>query len=95
MFLGKVCELGSTKQIYENPKHPYSRFLLEAVPKPDPKLRKEKNVLQGEMPSPVHPPKGCRFHTRCPHCIEVCTKEEPLLKDIDGRQIACHIDLGA
>jgi len=93
MFLGKVCEMGSTKEIYENPKHPYTRFLLEAVPKPDPKQRKEKQVLQGEMPSPVTPPKGCRFHTRCPYCTDQCKTEEPPLTVKDGRLVACHIEI--
>jgi len=93
MFLGKICEMGSTKDVYGNPKHPYTRFLLEAVPKPDPTIRKEKQVLQGEMPSPVKPPSGCRFHTRCPYRIDVCDKTEPSLIEKDGRQVACHIDL--
>ena len=91
MFLGKICEIGSTKEIYENPLHPYTKFLIEAVPKPDPKLKKEdKEILTGEMPSPVNPPKGCRFHTRCPYVEEICREEEPLLKDCGGRMAACH-----
>jgi len=92
MFLGKVCELGDTKDVYENPLHPYTKFLLEAVPKPDPKLRKEdKNMLVGEIPSPVNPPSGCRFHTRCPYATEKCAQEEPVMKQVDGRMVACHI----
>ena len=92
MFLGKICEVGSTKDVYENPRHPYTKFLLEAVPKPDPSLRKEdKNMLEGEIPSPVNPPSGCRFHTRCPYATEQCSKEEPQLLDCDGRKVACHL----
>ena len=92
MFLGKICEVGETEKIFENPLHPYTKFLISAVPKPDPKLRStEKEVLQGEIPSPVNPPKGCRFHTRCPYCKDICSKEEPKLKDINGRKVACHI----
>lgn len=91
MFLGKVCELGLTELVYEDPLHPYTRFLLEAVPKPDPTKRKtEKEMLLGEIPSPVNPPPGCRFHTRCPYKIEICTKLEPELLECRGRQVACH-----
>ena len=92
MFLGKICEVGETKKIFENPLHPYTKFLISAVPKPDPRLRSsEKEVLQGEIPSPVNPPEGCRFHTRCPYCKDICSKEEPILKDINGRKVACHM----
>jgi oligopeptide transport system ATP-binding protein len=92
MFLGKVCEIGNTKDIFNNPLHPYTKFLIDAVPKPDPFLRKEnKELLQGEIPSPVNPPSGCRFHTRCPLAKEICKEQEPLIKNIDGRQVACHL----
>ncbi len=91
MFLGKVCELGETSLVYEDPVHPYTRFLLEAVPKPDPRMRKsEKEMLLGEIPSPVNPPSGCRFHTRCPYKVELCSKEVPQLIEVRGRQVACH-----
>lgn len=91
MFLGKICELGVTHLVYEDPVHPYTKFLLEAVPKPDPTKRKsEKQMLLGEIPSPVNPPSGCRFHTRCPYTIEICKKEEPLLVTCRDRQVACH-----
>ena len=81
MFLGKVCEIGPTKDIYEKPLHPYTRFLLEAIPKADPEARLEdKNILQGDIPSPIDPPKGCRFHTRCPYATERCQTEEPELR---------------
>lgn len=92
MFLGKVCEIGNTEDIFNNPLHPYTKFLIDAVPKPDPFLRKEnKQLLQGEIPSPVNPPSGCRFHTRCPYTKDICKEEEPKIKNIEGRQVACHL----
>lgn len=93
MFLGKVCELGVTRDIYANPIHPYTKFLLEAVPLPDPEKRKEaKDMLTGEIPSPVNPPSGCHFRTRCPYATEHCAKEVPVLKEVEpGRFVACHL----
>lgn len=92
MFLGKVCEIGNTEELFKNPLHPYTKFLIDAVPKPDPFLRKEnKQLLQGEIPSPVNPPKGCRFHTRCPYVEDICKNIEPDLKNINDRQVACHL----
>ncbi|MDR0928383.1 MAG: dipeptide ABC transporter ATP-binding protein [Oscillospiraceae bacterium] len=94
MFLGKVCELGDTESVYENPKHPYTHFLLSSVPLPDPTRRgEEKEILTGEIPSPVNPPAGCRFHTRCPYARELCAKAEPPLQEAAGRQVACHFPL--
>ena len=91
MFLGKVCEIAKTEEIFERPMHPYTRFLLEALPKPDPHARKDKKaLLAGEMPSPVNPPPGCRFHTRCPKAGEICRHEEPRPMENDGRTVACH-----
>jgi oligopeptide/dipeptide ABC transporter ATP-binding protein len=91
MFLGKVCEIAKTEEIFEKPMHPYTGFLLEALPKPDPHARKEKKaLLSGEMPSPVNPPPGCRFHTRCPRAGEICRREEPRPMENDGRTVACH-----
>lgn len=92
MFLGKVCEIGDTEELFGNPLHPYTKFLIDAVPKPDPFLRKEnKQLLQGEIPSPVNPPKGCRFHTRCPYAENICKELEPELKTFNDRQVACHL----
>ncbi|MDO4396694.1 MAG: ATP-binding cassette domain-containing protein [Clostridia bacterium] len=93
MFLGKVCELGITRDIYANPMHPYTKFLLEAVPIPDPERRKEqKDMLSGEIPSPVNPPSGCFFRTRCPYATEKCAQEAPELKEVEpGRFVACHL----
>ena len=91
MFLGKLCEVGNTAELYEKPLHPYTRFLLGAIPGIDPRARGEKRpLLKGELPSPIDPPSGCRFHTRCPYATERCRTEEPLLRDVGGRQVACH-----
>ena len=91
MFLGKLCEVGNTAELYEKPLHPYTRFLLGAIPGIDPRARGEKRpLLKGELPSPIHPPSGCRFHTRCPYATERCRREEPRLRDVGGRQVACH-----
>lgn len=92
MFLGKLCEIGDTETIYTKPLHPYTRFLLDAIPKADPhQRRKERLLLTGELPSPVNPPKGCRFHTRCPYATEKCRTVEPQLREVEGRKVACHI----
>lgn len=92
MFLGKVCELGITREIYADPIHPYTRFLLDAVPVPDPERKKEsKDMLTGEIPSPVNPPSGCYFRTRCPFATEHCAQEAPELREVrPGRFVACH-----
>lgn len=96
MFLGKMCELGPTKDIYSEPMHPYTRFLIEALPKPDPRLRdKEKQLLQGDLPSPVNPPSGCRFHTRCPYAQKICSELEPELKQLGSHMVACHFPLNS
>ncbi len=91
MFLGRVCEIGPTNEVYLHPRHPYTRFLLDAVPLPDPALRsKEIRLLQGEPPSPADPPSGCRFRTRCPYAKAQCASEEPLIRELGGVQVACH-----
>lgn len=92
MFLGKLCEIGDTETVYSKPLHPYTRFLLDAIPKADPhQRRKERLLLAGELPSPVNPPAGCRFHTRCPYATEKCRRVEPQLREVEGRKVACHI----
>lgn len=94
MFLGCICEIGSTEEIYEKPMHPYTRFLLDSVPQPDPTMRDDdKELLTGEIPSPVNPPSGCRFRTRCPYATEKCAQQVPELREIGGRQVACHYPL--
>ncbi len=91
MFLGKIVEVGDCEDIFETPLHPYTKFLMGAVPLPDPKLRdRERLILQGDIPSPINPPSGCRFRTRCPYAKTICKTEEPKLIDIDGRKCACH-----
>ena len=93
MYLGKIVELTDAQNIYENAKHPYTQALLSSIPVPDPKLRKKKKALEGEVPSPINPPKGCRFNTRCPYAKEICRQEEPKLDPMSGNanhQVACH-----
>ncbi len=91
MFLGKVCEIGDTQEIYRRPLHPYTKFLLQAVPSMDPnKRQKREQILAGEIPSAVAPPSGCRFRTRCPYAKEVCGEREPEMKDVGERNVACH-----
>jgi oligopeptide/dipeptide ABC transporter ATP-binding protein len=90
MYLGKVVEISSTEEIFHNPLHPYSQALIASVPIPDPTKRKERVPLTGEVPSPVNPPSGCRFHPRCPLAMEVCTRQEPELLDVGkGHFVAC------
>ena len=95
MFLGKICEIGPTDEVTRNPRHPYTRFLLDAVPEPDPHSRnKEVHLLQGDPPSPVDPPSGCRFRTRCPYATARCAAEEPPLTPTEGEVlVACHTPL--
>jgi oligopeptide transport system ATP-binding protein len=94
MYLGKVVEMADRKTIYDNPKHPYTKALLSAVPIPDPELemQRERIVLGGEVPSPLNPPAGCVFHPRCPIAIDRCTREIPPLRDLSpGHAAACHL----
>ena len=91
MFLGRLCEIGDTESVYAHPLHPYTRFLLDAIPKADPNDRsRQRMLLSGEIPSPIDPPKGCRFHTRCPYATDECSQIEPEMRAIDGRMVACH-----
>ena len=92
MYLGRIVELATDKELYQNPLHPYSQALLSAVPIPDPEVQKKKILLHGDVPSPMNPPPGCTFHTRCPECKEVCSQQEPTLQDVgDGHWVACHL----
>jgi oligopeptide transport system ATP-binding protein len=93
MYLGKIAELGSAKEVYSNPVHPYTEALLSAVPIPDPRAnaQREERVLEGDVPSPAAPPPACRFHTRCPYATEICSSVEPELVRHRGTQwAACH-----
>ena len=92
MYLGRIVEYADKKTIFLNPGHPYTEALLSAVPIPDPKLRREKIVLEGDVPSPVNPPSGCHFHTRCPYVFDRCKVESPTLREISkGQLVACHL----
>jgi oligopeptide/dipeptide ABC transporter ATP-binding protein len=92
MYVGKLVEVGTSQQICVNPKHPYTQALLSAVPVPDPARKKQRIVLQGDVPTPINPPSGCRFHPRCPIAVDRCKTDEPQLRPIeDGRQAACHL----
>ena len=94
MYLGKICEIGPSDTLYEDPEHPYTAFLLGAALEADVDSPVHGAVLEGEPPSPLHPPSGCRFRTRCPNATELCAAEEPLLQEIaPGHQVACHFPL--
>jgi oligopeptide transport system ATP-binding protein len=91
MYLGKLVEVANTEELFENPLHPYTVALLSAIPVPDPKHKAERIILPGEVPSPINPPSGCRFHPRCPRRIDVCPKEEPSLIEVrPGHWLACY-----
>ena len=92
MYLGKIVELGPLGEVYSHPQHPYTEALLSAVPVPNPRARREHIIPKGEIPSPINPPSGCRFHPRCPYAMEICSKDEPgLVGTEDGHLVACHL----
>ena len=92
MYLGRIVELAHDQELYQNPLHPYSQALLSAVPIPDPEVQRKKILLQGDVPSPMNPPSGCSFHTRCVECKEVCSQQTPPLREVgEGHWIACHL----
>jgi peptide/nickel transport system ATP-binding protein len=92
MYLGKFMELAPAQELVDQPLHPYSQALISAVPVPDPESKRTKDVISGEIPSPIDPPSGCRFHTRCPYAHERCVKEEPpLMEASKGHYVACHL----
>jgi oligopeptide/dipeptide ABC transporter ATP-binding protein len=92
MYLGRIVEYATTRQIFTNGQHPYTEALLSAVPVPDPAIKRKKRILQGDVPSPVNPPSGCHFHTRCPYAVARCKVEVPLLREIEpGHHVSCHL----
>jgi peptide/nickel transport system ATP-binding protein len=98
MYLGQIMELGGAEEIYRDPRHPYTRALISAIPVPDPRRRREREVLVGDVPSPIHPPPGCPFNTRCPYVQDVCRTDKPALRNVADagqpeRLVACHFDL--
>jgi peptide/nickel transport system ATP-binding protein len=94
MYLGKIVEIADRRSLFADSRHPYTRALLSAVPVPDPQARRQRIILKGDVPSPINPPSGCRFHTRCPFVFDRCRLEEPELRQSgnDGHLAACHLD---
>ena len=95
MYLGRIVEVAPTRELYTNPTHPYTEALLSAVPVPDPTVKRRRTILAGDVPSPVHPPAGCRFHTRCPLRVESCSQNEQVLREVSpGHWVACQVRTG-
>lgn len=91
MYLGKIVEISETEKLFESPIHPYTHALLSGIPSTDMDLEKKRIILEGDVPSPLNPPEGCRFHTRCPFAMELCKTKEPLLEDVTSdHKVACH-----
>ncbi len=92
MYLGGMVELGATEDIFENPLHPYTKALFSAIPTPDPEVKTDRIILEGSIPSPANPPAGCKFHTRCAECMEICKTQVPEEKDMgNGHMVRCHL----
>ncbi|MEM4717203.1 MAG: ABC transporter ATP-binding protein [Desulfurococcaceae archaeon] len=89
MYLGKIVEVGQSDELFENPYHPYAKLLLSSVPIPDPKIARNmpRNIIKGEPPSPINPPRGCRFHPRCPHVLDICSNQEPPGVEINNNRV--------
>ena len=96
MYLGKIVEIADRRTLFGTPHHPYTRALLSAVPVPDPSIKRQRVILKGDVPSPINPPSGCRFHTRCPFVMDRCRSDEPMLRAVpggaSGQMSACHLD---
>lgn len=92
MYLGSIVETGATEDIFANPLHPYTKALFSAIPVPDPDMKRNRIILEGSIPSPANPPAGCKFHTRCKDCMEICKTQEPVTKDMgNGHMVKCHL----
>ena len=92
MYLGSLVELASSDEIFKNPLHPYTKALMSAIPIPDPTVKRERIILTGDIPSPANPPKGCKFHTRCPYATDKCKEENPEYREVsEGHFVACHL----
>ncbi|MBU5474040.1 ABC transporter ATP-binding protein [Roseburia sp. MSJ-14] len=92
MYLGGLVETGATEDIFKNPLHPYTKALFSAIPIPDPDAKLDRIILEGSIPSPANPPAGCKFHTRCSECMEICKKQAPKVKDMgNGHMVRCHL----
>ncbi|ANS75534.1 dipeptide/oligopeptide/nickel ABC transporter ATP-binding protein [Paenibacillus yonginensis] len=92
MYLGRIVEIADKQELYQHPQHPYTQALLSSVPQPDPKAKRQRIILKGEVPSPANAPQGCAFHTRCPHVMDICRLQRPLLADTGaGHQTACFL----
>jgi oligopeptide/dipeptide ABC transporter ATP-binding protein len=92
MYLGRIAELGNSDELYDNPLHPYTKALLSAVPIANPTIKRERIILQGDVPSPANPPSGCTFHPRCPYVMDICKSARPELREVgSGHQVACHL----
>jgi len=92
MYAGEMVELATREALFSNPLHPYTKALMSAIPIPNPRLRRERIILKGDVPSPLNPPKGCRFHPRCPTAVAQCAVEEPLfIEKTPGHSVACWL----